>query len=153
MHSRICFVAENSFFTFSCNTTAGGFSEQLLMPPPHPPPTHTYAPFFGIFLCQLRLHAAISVAAKLVRAYWVCPLPFPWPQQYWGSRVLQSRQLTIHSRSAKNWACLFLIACAFFFFLRFNTARTPMRRILRRVLLAISLLYYTRLKRKCGTMS
>lgn len=55
----------------------------------------------------------------------------------------------------KNWACLFLIACAFFFFffLRFNIARTPMRRILRCVLLAISSLYYTRLKRKCGTMS
>lgn len=47
----------------------------------------------------------------------------------------------------------FLLRVLFFFFLRFNTARTPMRRILRRVLLAISLLYYTRLKRKCGTMS
>lgn len=83
-----------------------------------PPPTHTYAPFFGIFLCQLRLHAAISVAAKLVRAYWVCPLPFPWPQQYWGSRVLQSRQLTIHSRSAKKLG-LFVSYCVCFFFFFF----------------------------------
>lgn len=58
MHSRIFFLAENSFSTFSCKTTAGGFSEQLLMPPPHPPlHTHTHlflASFFVNYDCTLQ---------------------------------------------------------------------------------------------------